>query len=227
MQLLFISDWFPYPPNNGSKLRIYNLLRGLAAHHDVTLLSFSDRLIIGNSVEKLQNLCRNMQVIPCKPFEPQSQRARLGFLSLTPRYLVDTFSSEMKESIEQNLSRHKFDLIIASQLSIARYGPFFRGTRAVYEEVELSLFYDAYKRADSARSRFRHGLTWVKQRQYIAWLLQYFEFCTVTSEQERKLLNRGTPSFAHRRDTPRAPGNYRAGYPGNFAKKLRGIEKGF
>ena len=29
--------------NNGAKLRIYNLLRGLSQHHDVTLLSFADQ----------------------------------------------------------------------------------------------------------------------------------------------------------------------------------------
>ena len=40
-QILFLSRWFPYPPSNGSKLRIFNLLRGLAeAGHSVRLLSF-------------------------------------------------------------------------------------------------------------------------------------------------------------------------------------------
>ena len=63
--------------------------------------------------------------MPWKLFEPHSQRARLGLLSLTPRYLVDTFSPEMKQCIEQNLFEHKFDLVIASQLNAARYSPFF------------------------------------------------------------------------------------------------------
>lgn len=43
MKILFLSRWFPYPMNNGSKIRIYNLLRGLSRHHEVTLLSFADR----------------------------------------------------------------------------------------------------------------------------------------------------------------------------------------
>lgn len=38
MKILFLSRWFPYPTNNGSKIRIYNLLRGLSQLHDVTLL---------------------------------------------------------------------------------------------------------------------------------------------------------------------------------------------
>ena len=43
MKILFLSRWFPYPMNNGSKIRIYNLLRGLSQHHEVTLLSFADQ----------------------------------------------------------------------------------------------------------------------------------------------------------------------------------------
>ena len=39
MKVLFLSAWYPYPPNNGSKLRIFNLLRGMAQHHEVSLLS--------------------------------------------------------------------------------------------------------------------------------------------------------------------------------------------
>jgi hypothetical protein len=42
MRILFISWWFPYPPNNGSRIRILNLLKQLAEHHSITLLAFSD-----------------------------------------------------------------------------------------------------------------------------------------------------------------------------------------
>ena len=40
MRILFLSLWYPYPTNNGSKIRIFNLLRGLAenlARQSVTI----------------------------------------------------------------------------------------------------------------------------------------------------------------------------------------------
>ena len=40
MKILFLSTWFPYPPDNGSKLRAHYLLRALAARHDVRALAF-------------------------------------------------------------------------------------------------------------------------------------------------------------------------------------------
>ncbi|MFQ5577906.1 MAG: glycosyl transferase family 1, partial [Anaerolineae bacterium] len=66
MNILLLSRWFPYPANNGSKLRIYNLLRGLADHHNVTLLSFADRPDIDPQAPELLSLCREVQVVPWK-----------------------------------------------------------------------------------------------------------------------------------------------------------------
>ena len=57
MRILFLSRWFPYPPNNGSKLRIYNLLRGLSQQHQVTLLSVLDQPHTAPDVSVLEIYC--------------------------------------------------------------------------------------------------------------------------------------------------------------------------
>jgi len=44
MRILFLSAWYPYPPDNGSKLRIYNLLRGLSQKHDVAVITLQEVL---------------------------------------------------------------------------------------------------------------------------------------------------------------------------------------
>ena len=41
MNILFLSTWFPYPPDNGSKIRAYYLLQALAKTHCVTLIAFN------------------------------------------------------------------------------------------------------------------------------------------------------------------------------------------
>ncbi len=95
MKILFLSRWFPEPANNGSKLRISNLLRALAQHHEVTLLSFANSLDFRLDTSEIQLLCSSVHIIPWKEFEPRSLQARLGFLSLKPRSIVDTFSPSM------------------------------------------------------------------------------------------------------------------------------------
>lgn len=50
-QILFLSAWFPFPADNGSKLRIQNLLRGLAQQHDVTLITFYRQKVRHDDIE--------------------------------------------------------------------------------------------------------------------------------------------------------------------------------
>lgn len=199
MKILFLSRWFPFPANNGSKLRIYNLLRGLSQHHDVTLLSFTDQPNASPEAPEIRSVCREVHVIPWMEFDPRSWRARLAFFSLKPRSVVDTFSPEMAQKITGLLSEHKFDLVIASQLPMAAYFPYFGNTPALFEEVELGLSYgDAHDATGGWKKRLRHALTWFKLRRYFSDLLNAFQACTVVSEQERQLLKRIFP--AHRKE---------------------------
>jgi glycosyltransferase involved in cell wall biosynthesis len=196
MRILFLSRWYPYPPDNGSKLRIYNLLRGLAQHHEVTLLSFADRTGVDPHAEEVRALCREVQVVPWKSFEPGSWSALRGFLSLTPRSAVDTFSPQMRQHIDRALAFQNHDLIIASQWPMADYARYFRGLAALFEEAELGVLYEEFAVASSLWGRFRHGLTWIKHRAYLARTLSHFKACTVVSEQERVLLSGVAPNYA-------------------------------
>ena len=91
MRILFLSRWFPFPPNNGSKLRIYNLLRGLGMHHAVTLVSFADELNGQPDVTSMQGICDETYLVPWKGYDPISDVGAQGFLqphaALSRRYL--------------------------------------------------------------------------------------------------------------------------------------------
>ena len=196
-RILFISKWFPYPSDNGSKIRVYNLLRGLGAEHQVTLLSFTDQRDVNYNATAMRDLCRcrEVDVLPWKPFDPRDRRARLGFLSPIPRSVVDTFSPEMKQLIQRTLSAKDYDLVIASQTTSAAYAPFFGRLPALFEELEASVFYEQFTRATSTQARIRYGLTWAKHRRYLAHLLPYYRACTVVSEPERELLRAAAPGY--------------------------------
>lgn len=188
MKILFLSRWFPYPTNNGSKLRIYNLLRGLSKHHDVTLLSFADQPEVRPEAPEVKSICTDVQVIPWREFDPKSIRAKAGFLSLKPRSIIDTFSPEMAQAITQTLSKQKYEVVIASQLQMAAYSMYFQNVPALFEEIEVGLIHgQANTTADKAQ-RLRHAFTWFKLRTYLSQLLKSFQAVTVVSEQERKLI---------------------------------------
>ena len=195
MKILFLSRWFPYPVNNGSKLRIFGLLRGLALYHDVTLLSFAEQLDVRPDAPEIRSLCSEAYVVPWREFDPQSWRARFGFLNLKPRSIVDTFSKEMATNITQLLRDHDYDLVIASQLSMAAYRPYFKKIPALFEEVEIGLSSDEAFLSSVLKKSIRHAFTWFKLRRYLSHLLDSFQACTVVSEQERQLFVRNFPKY--------------------------------
>ena len=195
MKILFLSSWYPYPPNNGSKLRIFNLLRGLAQQHQVTLLTFADQPDIDFEAPELRSICHEVQIVPWKPYNPHSLRARTGYLSMAPRSVVDTYSLDMQRHIEQAISDRHYDLVIASQWSMAGYGKCFQGLPSLFEEVELGVLYEKFKQSTSIWHHLRYGLTWFKHRHYLARLLQNYRACTVVSEQEKLSLARIAPGY--------------------------------
>jgi glycosyltransferase involved in cell wall biosynthesis len=197
MKLLFLSRWFPHPLNNGSKIRIYNLLRGLSQRHSVTLLSFADQAEANPEAPEIRALCSKVHIIPWREFDPHSLRARLAAFSLKPRSIVDTFSPEMAQAITAALNAERYDLIIASQLGAAAYAPYFQQTPAVFEEFEIGLFYD---RAFSSHGRLhpRQALTWFKLRGYLSRLLNRFQAVTVVSTREQTLLAKNFPHYRGR-----------------------------
>jgi glycosyltransferase involved in cell wall biosynthesis len=192
-KILFLSRWFPYPADNGSKLRISNLLRALALHHHVTLLSFADQISVSAEAAESLSYCSDIYTVPWREFDPHRWRARSGLLSLKPRSLVDTFSSEMAKKITQLLHNSEYDLVVASQLSMAAYRPYFRDLPALFEEVEIGLSYGDAHYSMSARKRLRHTFTWFKLRIFLSRLLASFQSCTMASEEERNLLVRNFP----------------------------------
>ena len=195
MKILFLSRWFPDPPDNGSKIRVLNLLRGLSQYHDVTLLSFSDQPEGSREAGEVRSICSEVDVVPWREFDPQSLRSRLGYLSMKPRSLVDTFSREMAQKISRLLSGKKYDLVIASQLPMAAYHPYFQGVTAVFEELELGLSLGDSVRAADWHTRIRHAFGWIKLRHYLARLLDSFCAVTVVSEREKDHVREIFPRF--------------------------------
>jgi polysaccharide biosynthesis protein PslH len=189
MRILFLSRWYPFPPNNGSKLRIYHLLRGLSTKHEVTLLSFIDQADIVLDSREIQSICQEVQVVNYKPFRPNSFIAYSGYLSLDPRSIVDIYSKEMQRCIDHQIETRSYDLIIASQSLMASYCRVIHNIPILIEEVEVSVLFEQFMQASSLWRRFRNGLTWYKFRNYLAGLLRSCAACTVVSENEKQLVS--------------------------------------
>lgn len=186
MNILFLSAWFPYPPDNGSRIRIFNLIRQLSRWHEITLLSFTNHERDREHVGSLKRFCREVEVVPGKEFRPWSPRALGGFLSSRPRWLVDVYDPKMRACVERALAHQCFDVVIASQVKMAPYIMGLKGVPKVLEELETSLEIDPLRSPKGFIHNLRCNIRLRKFSHFVAGLLRdELQGCTVVSEPER------------------------------------------
>jgi len=166
MKILFLSNWFPYPPDNGSKLRIFQLLRVLAEEHNVTLLSFTDKPDVKPEKE-LCELCESIHLVHRRIYQPLRMSAIIGLLSCKPRSFVDTYSQEMEKLIRLEISSKTYDLVIASELNMVVYWRVYKGVVSILEDVELGILKAKITHSRSWWKKARHTLSWLKLRTYL------------------------------------------------------------
>jgi len=188
VKILHLSPWYPYPPVNGSKNRIYHLAKAMSSAHRLEMIAC---VRPGEAVDSsgLEGLVESITIVPWKEYRPNSSRAIRGFFSPTPRSYVDAFNPDFQLRVQYALNTNAPDLVVASEIWTAMYIRATTKLPAILDDLEFSGIHDQWKNARSNSSRLRRRLTWYKTSHYLEKLLQQFTFCTVVSDQEKDLLH--------------------------------------
>ncbi len=188
MRILFLSTWLPYPPNQGSKIRAYHLLRALAEAHPTALLSFQDAPVQPEWLEHLGRLCARVEVVPRRPFDRSRLKTWLGWFSPRPSAIVGGHSPEMAASVRRTVVDWRPDAVVALTFVTAPYAQAAQvQTRVVDVDNLLALM--LREEAQAARGipqRIRRSLAYRKFRAYERQLYPRFDQCLVTSALDRE-----------------------------------------
>jgi glycosyltransferase involved in cell wall biosynthesis len=199
MRILFLSGWFPYPPDNGARIRVLNLLKHLSRRHEITLLAFTQDEETQPKLEQVRAYCREVQTVPQRPFRPHRLRALMGFFLPHPRALTDTYSLPMQTLVQRTLAQNRFDIVVASEIGIGLgTAPYIRKVDSIpriLEDLELSMIKGRMAAERGWGQRLRHSLTWWKLRRFAARLLRDLDGCTVASEKEQDLVLGIVPGY--------------------------------
>jgi glycosyltransferase involved in cell wall biosynthesis len=197
VNILFLSTWFPYPPDNGSKLRVYHLLRTLAKDHAVTLVSFTFDTARPEQPGDLRSLCSDMQVVPVNPFAVNRAGTLRTFLSVRP--VASRPIPTMSWLVADVLRSGAFDVVIASTEMMADYalqappGP----VRILEEHNAMTRWMrERYAEQTNPLQRLRCWASWQKMRRNEARLFNRFDLVTMVSEQDRTTCLADLPGYS-------------------------------
>ena len=116
--ILLLTPQFPYPPHQGTTLRNFNLIAGLARRHEVHLLSFGDPAASRGT--PLDDLCCTLQVLP-PPQRSTLQRVQGLAFSRLPDMAQRLPSTAFQAALEATLAREDPDVVEVEGIELAQY----------------------------------------------------------------------------------------------------------
>jgi glycosyltransferase involved in cell wall biosynthesis len=195
MRILFLSTWFPYPPNQGSKIRAYYLLKALAAEHQVALVTFEDVELEPEWVKHIRQLCPLVEIVRRKPFAASKGKTWLGWLSPLPSAVVAIHSPEMEARVVQVARSWKPQLVVALTFVTAPYALAVPDVPKVLDidNFMARMLQEAIPMASQPLARFRRWLAYWKFLRYECSLYPRFDRCLVVTESDRRAVARQMP----------------------------------
>jgi glycosyltransferase involved in cell wall biosynthesis len=126
MKVLIVSMAFPFPLKSGGRVRVYQLIKHLAAHHRITLLCLADsRSDVQRYSARLAPYCERVEAVPWRP----------GFLGLfgrllaawpqlvfgVPLVVLNKRSPELAWRLRTLLREEHFDLVQIEWIQMAQH----------------------------------------------------------------------------------------------------------
>ncbi|HEX2988791.1 MAG TPA: glycosyltransferase family 4 protein [Chloroflexota bacterium] len=184
MKILLLTQVVPYPPDSGPKIKTYNVIRYLAQHHEIHLVSFSRSESETSAAEALRPYCKEITTIPLR----RSSLKDAWFLGRSlisgrPFLIERDDSSVMRTAVETQLGRQSFDAVHADQLSMAQFAVGLPLALRVLDEHNAvwTIVHRAAKAGGFGLRRMLAEIEWRKLQAYEADICQRFDFTTVVS----------------------------------------------
>jgi polysaccharide biosynthesis protein PslH len=200
MKTLLILQSIPFPANSGAPLRNYNLLRRVAAEHDVWLLSFAGSPEQADALSHLRQLCAMVETVPVVPSRAVDRPSEFFqyLLKGLPPDLRFYQCSDLGRKVASAAATVQFDVVEISESAMALYlealPPELR-TRTIltFHDVLFRRYNRLYRREPGLARKLR---LWLYSRTMRRWEPRYaarFARCVAVSEADRRLLKAANP----------------------------------
>ena len=193
MRILLLTQVLPFPPDAGPKIKTFNLLRHLAARHQVSLVSFVRSAEEEALAQALAPYCRRVVTVRLA----RSRLADLGSLARSlvsgePFVVARDRSPAMEAALRRLVADERFDLVHADQLNMAPYALGLAGPRRVLDEHNAVwlVVQRLWAHEPPGPRRLLLGREWRQLYRYEGRAAAAFDAVLAVSEEDRSALER-------------------------------------
>lgn len=190
MKVLLLTQVLPYPPDSGPKAKTWNVLKFLAQHFEVTLVSFV-RGDQSAEVKHLEQYCSAVHTIPMERGLLRDGLALLPSLfSGQPWMMVRDDRAAMRQLVDRLAQETHFDIAHADQLNMAQYARRVPGARKVLDAHNaLWLLYQRlWQTMRPGLKKWWLGRDWKLLKQYEGRICREFDVVLAVSEEDKTAL---------------------------------------
>lgn len=158
MNILFLTQILPYPPDSGPKVKTWNVIRYLNRHqHHVTLVSFV-RPEEEEHIPALKQICKEVHIVPIRRSRIKDVGYMIrSYLSGRPFLVERDDLPEFQNVVNKIVKQQKIDYIHADQLTLVQFAV--RGASASQNKKPKVIF-DAHNAVWTIVERMRENVPW-------------------------------------------------------------------
>jgi polysaccharide biosynthesis protein PslH len=205
LAVLFVTPFLPSPPTFGAQRRLHELISGVAASNDVSVLSLVDPSEShADAIRATEEYCRRVVTVSNPTYHTGHARKRLRQLaSLGSSHSYEWLGhseGSFRAALEQMLA-HRYDIVhfelapMAGYASACDRAP---GTRPILCLDEHNIEYDIVRRTAAIEAsplrRAYSAIEWRKVRKEERYAWTHLDGCTVTSVRDQEMLLADEPS---------------------------------
>lgn len=188
MKILYVCHRFPFPPKRGGKIRPFNMIRHLAASHEVTVASLARSPDEAREGAGIAPHCARFEMAVVRdPVQVLRMVARLP--TPAPSSFGFFYSARLAARIRSLAAEERFDLIFVHCSSVARYVEDVRDVPKILDFGDM----DSQKWLEYARYKpfplsLGYRLEGAKLEREERRLARRFDLCTATTRAEWETL---------------------------------------
>ena len=190
MNILLLTQVLPYPPDSGPKVKTWNVIKYLAQHHSVTLVSFV-RGDQSAQVRALEGVCKAVYTVPITR-QPVNELKFMGLslLSGEPYLILRDDRAAMRQLVDRLALETTFDIVHADQLNMAQYAMrVSSGCKVLDAHNALWLLYK--RLCDTMKpgpKKWMLGRDWRRLKKYEGKICREFDGVIAVSEEDKVAL---------------------------------------
>ena len=198
MKILFVCHRFPYPPNEGGKIRAFNMIAHLQKNHHVTVASLLESKADLTEASGIEPYCHDyIAEVMSKPLA--WLKAVLCLVTLIPSSMGYFHSWKLAKKIKSLIKQNHYDLIVVHCSSVAHLVLSDKNTQKVLDFCDMDsqkwLIYAKHKPFPLSLAYWLEGVKLERAEKRLAMQFESSSVATAFELETLQNFNSGQQSF--------------------------------